>query len=110
MSKNKIHVDCSKIVDWETFHDEFQEKMGFFDGYGRNMNAWIDCMGDMYTNGEYESLSKFSLNDGDIFTLILNQSEGFIENHLDIFSGLCECISFVNNQDENISLNCSFPA
>jgi len=38
-------------MDWETFHDEFQEKMGFFDGYGRNMDAWIDCMGDMYTNG-----------------------------------------------------------
>ena len=43
--------------------------MGFFDGYGRNGNAWIDCMTDMYTNDEYKSLTKFNLNDGDAFIL-----------------------------------------
>lgn len=47
-----VKIDGSKIKDFDSFHDEFQMKMGFFEGYGRNLNAWIDCMTDMFTEGE----------------------------------------------------------
>ena len=34
----------SQITDWETFHDTFAQALGFPGFYGRNMDAWIDCL------------------------------------------------------------------
>lgn len=39
-----VEIDCSKIKTFRDLHDEFDEKFGFPDFYGRNMDAWIDCM------------------------------------------------------------------
>ena len=39
-----VRIDGSRISDWESFHDVLSEVMGFPEFYGRNMNAWIDCM------------------------------------------------------------------
>lgn len=104
MKSKQAQIDCSLIIDWASFHNEFQEKLGFFDGYGKNMDAWIDCMSDMYTNGEYKSLSNFSLNDGDEFKLILNQSSILIKNRKEIFLELCKCIGFVNKRSNSIHI------
>jgi len=43
MPKN-IQIDGSKITDWDSFHDHFSEALGFPGFYGRNMDAWNDCM------------------------------------------------------------------
>ena len=79
-------IDGSVIVDWDSFHDEFQKQLGFFDGYGRNMDAWNDCMRDMYTNGEYKSLTKFDLSDGDTFTLVVVNTAQRKRNAEEVFS------------------------
>jgi RNAse (barnase) inhibitor barstar len=39
-----IRIDTRRINDWDSFHTEFAKAFGFPDYYGRNMNAWIDCM------------------------------------------------------------------
>jgi hypothetical protein len=39
-----VRLDCRRLVDWESFHTAFAEAFGFPLYYGRNMNAWIDCM------------------------------------------------------------------
>jgi len=39
-----VRVDCDRITDWESFHSVFADVFGFPNFYGRNMNAWIDCM------------------------------------------------------------------
>lgn len=39
-----VTIPVEKIADWPSFHDTFQRELGFPDFYGRNMNAWIDCM------------------------------------------------------------------
>ena len=39
-----IRLDGKRILDWDTFHDVFADLFGFPGFYGRNMNAWIDCM------------------------------------------------------------------
>jgi RNAse (barnase) inhibitor barstar len=43
MTKN-VQIAGSKITDWDSFHDLFAEVFGFPGFYGRNMNAWNDCM------------------------------------------------------------------
>jgi len=39
-----VAIPTDEIQYWPTFHDVFQRVMGFPSFYGRNMNAWIDCM------------------------------------------------------------------
>jgi Barstar (barnase inhibitor) len=37
-------LDGRKITDWKSFHDECAAIFGFPVFYGRNMDAWIDCL------------------------------------------------------------------
>jgi len=39
-----VTIPVEKIKDWPSFHRVFQDTLGFPAFYGRNMNAWIDCM------------------------------------------------------------------
>jgi RNAse (barnase) inhibitor barstar len=39
-----VAIPVSEIDDWESFHSVFQRELGFPAFYGRNMNAWIDCL------------------------------------------------------------------
>jgi len=39
-----VKIDSKTIDGWETFHDVFSQKFKFLSYYGRNINAWIDCM------------------------------------------------------------------
>lgn len=42
-----VRIDASLLYDWDSFHSVFASTFGFPDFYGRNMNAWIDCMSDL---------------------------------------------------------------
>ena len=94
-------IEGNNIKDWESFHDEFQNKMGFFDGYGRNTNAWIDCMTDMFTNGEYQSLTKFNLKDGDRFTLTIANAEDWKKRSPETFDAFIDYCIWSNNETTN---------
>ncbi len=39
-----VTLSTEHITDWETFHAECARVFGFPQFYGRNMNAWIDCL------------------------------------------------------------------
>jgi RNAse (barnase) inhibitor barstar len=39
MVSAKVTLDCDRIHDWDSFHDEFARIFGFPDFYGRNMIA-----------------------------------------------------------------------
>ena len=39
-----VRIDAGRIRDWESFHSVFATELGFPAFYGRNMNAWVDCM------------------------------------------------------------------
>lgn len=39
-------IDLTAVNGWESFHDLFARSFAFPDYYGRNMDAWIDCMED----------------------------------------------------------------
>ncbi len=42
-----VRIDARWITDWDAYHDVFAEAFGFPNFFGRNGNAWIDCMGDL---------------------------------------------------------------
>jgi RNAse (barnase) inhibitor barstar len=39
-----VRLDAPRLTDWDSFHTVFASTFGFPDFYGRNINAWIDCM------------------------------------------------------------------
>jgi len=44
MKFQSARIETKKITDWDSFYSVFAEAMCFPNFYGRNMNAWIDCM------------------------------------------------------------------
>jgi hypothetical protein len=94
----EIWIDGNNIKDADSFHNEFAKKMGFFDGYGRNMNAWIDCMRDIYTNGEYESITRFNLYKGDSFTCNIDNANTWISYSKETFEAFIEAFKFIQKE------------
>jgi RNAse (barnase) inhibitor barstar len=81
MSKHEI--DGAKISDWESFHTVFSKEFMFPSYYGKNMDAWIDCMSDLDSEGEMISI------------WIKNVNALKSENQ-EIYMALIECSAFVN--------------
>lgn len=91
-----VLIDATKITDWEAFHKVFAEAFGFPDFYGKNMDAWIDCMS--YIDDEAAGMTKMWINQSDTLVIHLKNSAGFCDQHGDIFNKLLECVAFVNGR------------
>lgn len=88
-------IDTSLISDWSSFHQVFQDVMRFFDGYGRNMDAWIDCMTDLH--GE-RALSDHRVPNGEQVELVLLNAEDSRSRCPKIVNALFDCTAFVNGR------------
>lgn len=75
-----IDIPTNQIKDWDSFHDLFQKELGFPDYYGRNMNAWIDCMDDLV----------------DVVILKIKNASEFKKRCPEQHDALIECSAFVN--------------
>lgn len=89
--ENLIHIDCSEIVDWPSFHSEFAKALGFPDFYGRNGDAWIDCMTRLD-----ENFSQVSVQPGQIVTVQLDNAGALKERCPEILFEVFEMSAFVN--------------
>jgi hypothetical protein len=88
-----ITIDASRITNWETFHDVFAAALGFPDFYGRNMNAWIDCM---TTLDDHEPLTAIRLATGEFLTLAIDHIDDLALRCPEIYTALVDCSAFVN--------------
>jgi len=89
-----VSVDCSRIRDWESFHDEFAAAFGFPGFYGRNLNAWIDCMTSL--DSPEDCMTAVHAAKGHVLTLQLENVGSFREQHPDLYAAIVECSAFVN--------------
>jgi hypothetical protein len=85
---------ADRIVDWESFHDVFDEALGFPGYYGRNMNAWIDCL--TYADDPESGMIAYPVASGALLTLSLSDTADFKRRCPDQFDALIECTAFVN--------------
>ena len=46
-----VTLDCLAITDWASCHAAFARAFGFPAWYGRNLDAWIDCMSNLDQDG-----------------------------------------------------------
>jgi len=93
MPKN-VQIDGSKITDWGSFHDRFAEALGFPGFYGRNMDAWNDCMTSL--DAPDDGLSSVHVGPGDMLVLCISGAGDLKKRCPEIYDALVECAAFVN--------------
>jgi hypothetical protein len=88
-----VEIPTAEIVDWETFHEVFARTLGFPAFYGRNMDAWIDCL--TYADDD-DGMRYVVVPPGDVLTLQLADASSFAERCPDHYAAVVECSAFVN--------------
>ena len=89
-----IKLDTRLIIDWDTFHSVFAEVFGFPDFYGRNMNAWIDCMTSL--DDPSAEMSSVHTPPGGVVVLELEHVDDFVGRCPVQYDAIIECAAFVN--------------
>lgn len=95
MPKN-IFIEADRISDWASFHDTFAEILGFPDFYGRNMDAWIDCMTCL--DDADAGMTSTHVTRGDFLVLCISSVESFKRRCPEVYDALVECSAFVNHR------------
>lgn len=86
-----VKIDGSRLSDWAAFHDVFAEALGFPDFYGRNMDAWIDCMTSL--DAPEDGLTSVHGSGTDPVVLHIQNASSVPP---ELFEALSECAAFVN--------------
>jgi RNAse (barnase) inhibitor barstar len=89
-----VRINGDEIQDWDTFHNVFAETFGFPGFYGRNMDAWIDCMS--YLAEPEAEMTTIHTTDGGVVTLVVENADSLKERCPEQYSALVECAGFVN--------------
>src|SRR5262249_24947655 len=89
-----VSIPTRRIRDWDTFHGVFAEVMGFPGFYGRNMNAWIDCMS--YLDDPDAGMTTTCVARGSVLTLQLEDIDDFAARCPEQYSAIIECSAVVN--------------
>src|SRR5262245_28456929 len=89
-----VKIDTRRIHDWDTFQDAFAEAFGFPGFYGRNMNAWIDCL--TYLDDPGDRMTKVQAPPGGIVTLELEHAADFASRCPEQYAAVLESSAFVN--------------
>ena len=88
-------LDGSKIHDWASFHDVSSQQLGFPPFYGRNMNAWIDCLTHLDLG---DGMSRFHLQPGELLELEITDSQQLKRDAPDVFEAVVEATESINNR------------
>lgn len=94
MNTRIIALPAREITDWASFHEVFRRVFGFPDFYGRNMNAWIDCMTDLDDPGT--GMVQVAVGPGELVAIRVDDASDFLRRCPEQFRALIECASFVN--------------
>lgn len=89
-----VRLDTGRITDWDTFHTVFAAAFGFLDFYGRNLDAWIDCM--TYLDDPGAGMTAGYAPVGGVVTLQLEDIDAFVRRCPEIYDAIVECAAFVN--------------
>lgn len=94
-SEFKACFDGARINGWDAFHGQSAAVFGFPDFYGRNLNAWIDCL--TYVR-EGDGMSRFQLGPEVPLVIEVTNSQVFRESLPEIFAAFIDCVAFVNQR------------
>lgn len=70
------------------------EVFGFPDFYGKNMDAWIDCMSSL----DEEGMTRFLIKPDEMLQIEITETEAFRTRLREIFDAFVDCSAFVNQR------------
>ena len=91
----KVTLDTEQIYNWETFHNQSAKAFGFPVFYGKNLNAWIDCLTYL---PDGDGMSQFTLAPCEQLYITLTNFTEFSNAQTEICLVLLECIASVNQR------------
>ncbi|MDO8321773.1 MAG: barstar family protein [Phenylobacterium sp.] len=94
MQTTVVIIPTELITDWDSFHTVFEARLGFPGYYGRNMNAWIDCL--TYADDAHAGMVAHPVSKGELLTLRLDHAAEFEKRCPEQYRALVECTAFVN--------------
>ena len=86
-----VTIDAARVVDRESFHDEFTKAFGFPEFYGRNLDAWVDCMTQLD-----QPFSTVRVEPGQFITLKIEEADDLKERLPELYATLLNLAAFVN--------------
>lgn len=90
----RINVNVGTIADWASFHDVFAQAFGFPSFYGRNMDAWNDCMTCL--DDPDSGMSAVTCAKCEVVLLELENVRAFRSRCPEQYNALVECSAFLN--------------
>jgi hypothetical protein len=97
-----VRIEAKNITDKDSFHREFDRVMGFIDGYGMNMDAWIDSMSNI-GEGVDGMTSKVSFRGEEVLCIEVADTEDFYTRMPELMRTFIECTAFVNDRYKEIN-------
>jgi RNAse (barnase) inhibitor barstar len=86
-----VRIDARRIHDSDTLHSVFAESLGFPAFYGRNMNAWIDCMS--YLDNPDAGMTTVHGTASDPVVLHIEHINSLAN---ELYTEIVDCAAFVN--------------
>jgi hypothetical protein len=92
----RVILPAADIRDFDTFHTVCARALGFPSFYGRNMNAWIDCMS--YVDDPGAGMTSVTVAQGEQLAVEIPGSMELRERAPGVFGDLIECTAAVNRR------------
>ena len=89
-----VRIDGRQITNWRTFHNVFSKAFGFPGFYGRNMDAWIDCLTSV--DDPDSGMTKVFATSSDPVVLQIDHVDYIRRRDEKIYEAIVECSAFVN--------------
>lgn len=89
-----VLIDARTIDGKASFHEVFASALGFPSWYGRNMDAWIDCMSSL--DDPSDGMSQVMVQPGEVLVLLVQNAGALKLRCPDLWRDLLECAAFVN--------------
>ena len=94
MQATLVEIPIREIVDRDSFHTVFRVALGFPEYYGRNMDAWIDCM--VTVDDPTAGMTSVTVEPGALLVLSINGVEDFRDRCPEEYEVLVNCVAAVN--------------
>ncbi|MES2159946.1 MAG: barstar family protein [Pseudomonadota bacterium] len=91
-------LNGAAITDFDAFHAACKAALGFPDGYGNTMDAWVDCLS--YLRDE-DGMSKFRLKPNEVLEIVITGAEAMKAAVPDILEEMTYCVAGINERYED---------
>lgn len=102
MNATLAEIPVEEIVDWDSFHTVFRVAMGFPEFYGRNLDAWIDCMVSL--DDAAAGMTAVTVEPGGLLALTIDGVEDFRRRCPEQYEALVDCAAAVNQSRRSVGL------